>query len=116
MASGGTLSVSLAPIEGAPGRMVELRIADTGPGIPPEVIDRIFDPHEPALAQAAKPGPLPLGELSRPGLDQLDRLHQVAPALKVLDDLEVAERSEEHTSVLQSHLNVVCRHLLARLL
>jgi PAS domain S-box-containing protein len=44
MASGGTLSVSLAPIEGAPGRMVELRIADTGPGIPPEVIDRIFDP------------------------------------------------------------------------
>ncbi|HET7010978.1 MAG TPA: ATP-binding protein, partial [Anaerolineales bacterium] len=44
MSNGGTLSVSLAPFDGASGRMVELRIADTGPGIPPEVIERIFDP------------------------------------------------------------------------
>jgi PAS domain S-box-containing protein len=44
MGEGGTLSLTLAPAETAQGRMVELRLADTGPGIPPEVLDRIFDP------------------------------------------------------------------------
>jgi two-component system sensor histidine kinase AtoS len=40
MQAGGVLSIQLEPREQA----VELRIADTGPGIPPEVVDRIFDP------------------------------------------------------------------------
>ncbi|MEW6566994.1 MAG: ATP-binding protein [Chloroflexota bacterium] len=40
MSSGGTLSISLTPA----GEMVEMKVADTGPGIPPEIIDRIFDP------------------------------------------------------------------------
>ncbi|NIS81498.1 MAG: PAS domain-containing protein [Anaerolineales bacterium] len=44
MPEGGTLSVALNPKEVAQGKMVELKIADTGPGIPPDVIDRIFDP------------------------------------------------------------------------
>jgi PAS domain S-box-containing protein len=44
MTDGGTLSVTLGPARGSPGPMVELKIADTGPGIPPEVRDRIFDP------------------------------------------------------------------------
>jgi len=44
MASGGMLSVSLAPTEVNAVKAVELKIADTGPGIPPAVIDRIFDP------------------------------------------------------------------------
>ncbi|HSR47274.1 MAG TPA: ATP-binding protein [Anaerolineales bacterium] len=44
MPEGGTLSLSLAPAVTTQGPMVELRIADTGPGIPPEVLDRIFDP------------------------------------------------------------------------
>jgi signal transduction histidine kinase len=44
MPGGGTLSVNLSPQETPQGRMVELRIADTGPGIPPDVIERIFDP------------------------------------------------------------------------
>jgi signal transduction histidine kinase len=44
MGEGGTLSLSLAPAKTQQGRMVELRLADTGPGIPPEVLDRIFDP------------------------------------------------------------------------
>lgn len=44
MPGGGTISVALAPAEAAQGRMVELKIADTGPGIPPDVVDRIFDP------------------------------------------------------------------------
>ncbi len=44
MTAGGTLSVTLAPASAAQGDMVELKIADTGPGIPPDVIDRIFDP------------------------------------------------------------------------
>jgi signal transduction histidine kinase len=44
MSAGGTLSVSLSPLETPQGPLVELRVADTGPGIPPDVIDRVFDP------------------------------------------------------------------------
>jgi PAS domain S-box-containing protein len=40
MQPGGVLSIQLEPR----GQAVELRIADTGPGIPPELVDRIFDP------------------------------------------------------------------------
>jgi PAS domain S-box-containing protein len=44
MPGGGTLSVTLQPGVGPQGPTVELKIADTGPGIPPEVRERIFDP------------------------------------------------------------------------
>ena len=40
----GTLSVRLAPKKAAQGDVVEIRIADTGPGIPPDMIERIFNP------------------------------------------------------------------------
>jgi two-component system sensor histidine kinase HydH len=41
MPEGGTLTVELRPPEG--GR-AELHVSDTGPGIPPEVLPRIFEP------------------------------------------------------------------------
>jgi signal transduction histidine kinase len=41
MPEGGTLSVS---IEASQSNRVELKLADTGPGIPADQIDRIFDP------------------------------------------------------------------------
>ncbi|MGA9533663.1 MAG: ATP-binding protein [Anaerolineales bacterium] len=44
MPDGGTLSISLAPASALHGDPVEVRIADTGPGISQEQIDRIFDP------------------------------------------------------------------------
>lgn len=44
MEEGGTLSFSLGSIETSQGIMVELKVADTGPGIPPDVAARIFDP------------------------------------------------------------------------
>jgi PAS domain S-box-containing protein len=44
MADGGTLSVNLGSSQSTQGDMVELKIIDTGPGIPPDVKDRIFDP------------------------------------------------------------------------
>ena len=44
MEEGGTLSVSLGPTETPQGEMVEIKIADTGPGIPEELVDRIFNP------------------------------------------------------------------------
>jgi PAS domain S-box-containing protein len=43
--SGGTLSVRVAPLHGLPGRpQVEIQISDSGPGIPDEIRDRIFEP------------------------------------------------------------------------
>ena len=44
MSDGGTLSVNLGTSQSTQGDMVELKIIDTGPGIPPDVQDRIFDP------------------------------------------------------------------------
>lgn len=44
MPEGGTLSVSLEPAMADLGEVLELKIADTGPGIPEDQIDRIFDP------------------------------------------------------------------------
>lgn len=44
MNEGGTLSFSLAPIQMPQGDMVEIKIADTGPGIPADIIDRVFNP------------------------------------------------------------------------
>lgn len=44
MPQGGSLTFTLGPVAASQGSMVELKIADTGPGIPPEVLARIFDP------------------------------------------------------------------------
>ena len=44
MTEGGTLSISSAPIGLAQNGMIELKVADTGPGIPSDKIHRIFDP------------------------------------------------------------------------
>jgi signal transduction histidine kinase len=44
MTDGGTLSVNISASKAALGDMVELKIIDTGPGIPPDIQDRIFDP------------------------------------------------------------------------
>jgi two-component system NtrC family sensor kinase len=42
MGERGTITITTAPVDA--GRDVEIRITDTGCGIPPEAIDRIFDP------------------------------------------------------------------------
>lgn len=50
MPSGGTLAIRTAPVPGtapdgmAGGRHVRLRVADTGSGIPPDILGSIFDP------------------------------------------------------------------------
>lgn len=44
MPQGGSLTFTLAPVATSQGTMAELKIADTGPGIPPNVLARIFDP------------------------------------------------------------------------
>jgi two-component system sensor histidine kinase AtoS len=44
MPDGGTISVKLDSVSTAQGQMIELKIADTGSGIPEEIVERIFDP------------------------------------------------------------------------
>jgi signal transduction histidine kinase len=44
MEDGGTLSISLEPATESHDEMVDLKIADTGPGIPEAIRGRIFDP------------------------------------------------------------------------
>jgi signal transduction histidine kinase len=44
MPEGGTISIAVAMSQSVQGDMVELKITDTGPGIPPDVINRIYDP------------------------------------------------------------------------
>lgn len=44
MGDGGTLSISLEPMSEGHDEMVDLKIADTGPGIPEAIQGRIFDP------------------------------------------------------------------------
>ena len=44
MSAGGTLSINITKVEGHHDESIELKVADTGPGIPPDKIDRIFDP------------------------------------------------------------------------
>src|SRR4051812_49683529 len=44
-----------------------------------------------------------------PGIDK-----QVGPALRDVCGISPADRSEEHTSELQSHVNLVCRLLLEK--
>src|SRR5690242_20815959 len=54
--------------------------------------------------------------LPEPTKEQLDQLIDlVDEALRAhADDVDLASRSEEHTSELQSHVNLVCRLLLEK--
>jgi signal transduction histidine kinase len=46
MPSGGVLTLGVQGAHGPSGEaLVEVRVADTGPGVPPEHVDRIFDPY-----------------------------------------------------------------------
>src|SRR5260370_26462017 len=52
--------------------------------------------------------------LQSPGAAYSRTCRAVVPSSKLLPDMNVSTRSEEHTSELQSHLNLVCRLLLEK--
>src|SRR3712207_6894873 len=62
------------------------------------------------LAKLARPGRLERHSASDPGQPEPQAAHQHRPA----DAVEHAERSEEHTSELQSRQYLVCRLLLEK--
>jgi len=52
MAQGGEISIATRALRGGSGsHVVELTIADTGPGIPPDVVERLFSPLDPSRKQ-----------------------------------------------------------------
>jgi len=64
MPSGGTLSIRAKAVtlkgeateEGLSGEFVAIRVADTGHGIPPEVLTRVFEPFFTTRRSARAPG------------------------------------------------------------
>src|SRR5260370_15828554 len=62
-----------------------------------------------SLAQAEQQGP---GARQLAEIPKIDLVHELPRELAIADNL--MDRSEEHTSELQSHLNLVCRLLLEK--
>src|SRR5207237_8383310 len=69
----------------------------------------------PISGQRAGILPRPLLQLRKDLIDLIDLCSAAAPRPAIGTELEIfAHRSEEHTSELQSHLNLVCRLLLEK--
>lgn len=56
MPDGGTLTVRLSPLETPEGECVEARVEDTGRGIPPEVLSKLFSPFVTSRADSGGTG------------------------------------------------------------
>src|SRR4030065_298030 len=69
------------------------------------------DPAPPEIPPLPLPDALPI---VRPQLKGLNKTDQARLIGQLLAERALAKRSEEHTSELQSHLNLVCRLILLR--
>src|SRR5260370_25959077 len=98
------------PVRDAPGRRSARRLRSPPPAMRCEARDRaLWLRANPLLSAQIPPD---VQEHSLTGTFRMTQLHP--PVQCVIRKVPVNERSEEHTSELQSHLNIVCRLLLEK--
>src|SRR5260370_25919336 len=68
----------------------------------------------PVIATIRRPRSKPLGKANRPAIQNSNPENWIAGRFALPNGFERGRRSEEHTSELQSHLNLVCRLLLEK--
>src|SRR5260370_24450237 len=77
----------------------------------------LAEPHRLHIVELLRDGPRPVGDMVqrlRLRQPQVSKHLRVLSAAGLVDVRVDAQRSEEHTSELQSHLNLVCRLLLEK--
>src|SRR5256886_4647537 len=97
------------------GDLIRIEVEDTGPGIPPNLLERIFNPFFTTKPTGSGTGlglSISLG-IVREHEGRIWAENATQGGARFVIELPIV-RSEEHTSELQSQSNLVCRLLLEK--